>query len=104
MPIDPEFKSKMQVVEQHEGHPVWGPIEPPTKLGIHGEKVAVDFDICIADGACIDVCPVGVFEWYDTPGHPASEKKADPVNEDQCIFCLACETACPVEAIKIFME
>ncbi|HIE36795.1 TPA: ferredoxin family protein, partial [Candidatus Geothermarchaeota archaeon] len=58
----------------------------------------------IADGACIDACPVGVFEWFETPGHPASDKKADPTNEDQCIFCLACETVCPVEAIKVFVE
>ena len=104
MPIDPDFKSKRQQVGEHNGHPVWGPVEEPTKLGIHGNIVAVDFDLCIADGACIDVCPVGVFEWVDTPGHPASDKKADPVNESQCIFCLACETACPPEAIKIFME
>ncbi|MDP7473462.1 MAG: 4Fe-4S binding protein, partial [Candidatus Poseidoniia archaeon] len=25
-----------------------------------------DFDLCIADGACIDACPVEVFEWLDT--------------------------------------
>ncbi|MEM2057596.1 MAG: 4Fe-4S binding protein, partial [Thermoproteota archaeon] len=27
--------------------------------------------------------------------------KADPVRESDCITCLACETACPVQAIKI---
>lgn len=104
MPIDPEFKSKRQIVDQHEGHDVWGPVNPPEQLGIHGSVVAVDFDVCIADGACIDACPVGVFEWFETPGHPLSDKKADPKNESQCIFCLACETVCPVEAIKIFVE
>jgi len=104
LPIDPEFKSKREQVDTHEGHPVWGPVNPPEQLGIHGNAVAVDFDICIADGACIDACPVGVFEWFETPGHPASDKKADPTNEDQCIFCLACETVCPVEAIKVFVE
>ena len=35
-----------------------------------GYNVCVDFDICIADGACIDACPVNVYEWLDTPGHP----------------------------------
>ena len=35
----------------------------PTKLGIHGSHVAVDWEACIADGACMDVCPVSLFEW-----------------------------------------
>jgi NAD-dependent dihydropyrimidine dehydrogenase PreA subunit len=61
----------------------------------------VDFDICIADGACINACPVNVFQWLDTPGHPASEKKADPVNEQACIFCMACVNVCPVAAIDV---
>jgi NAD-dependent dihydropyrimidine dehydrogenase PreA subunit len=46
------------------------------KLGIWGSVVAVDFDICVADGACIDACPVDVYDWIDTPNHPASDKKA----------------------------
>lgn len=104
MPIDPNFKENRQPAGEHEGHTVWGPVEPPEKLGIHGSTVAVDFDICIADGACIDVCPVNVFEWYETPGHPASDKKADPIRESDCIFCMACVTACPVEAILVSSE
>jgi NAD-dependent dihydropyrimidine dehydrogenase PreA subunit len=24
----------------------------------------VDWDSCIADGACIEACPVQVFQWY----------------------------------------
>ena len=35
----------------------------PTKLGIHGTAVAVDWETCIADGACMDVCPVTLYEW-----------------------------------------
>jgi NAD-dependent dihydropyrimidine dehydrogenase PreA subunit len=50
---------------------------------------------------CISVCPVEVFDWLDTPGHPVSEKKSDPVNESACIFCRACEVQCPTQAIKI---
>lgn len=99
--IDPEFMKNRQKAERHVEHDVWGPVEAPAKAGIHGTAVAVDFDICIADGACIDACPVNVFDWLDTPGHPASEKKADPTREADCVFCFACESACPVVAIKI---
>src|SRR5215211_4291213 len=50
-----------------------GPIDPPGQLGIWGQEVCIDFDICIADGACIEACPVNVYEWLETPGHPASD-------------------------------
>lgn len=100
MPIDPNF-AKMPVVSKHLEHDVRGVQEPPAKLGIHGTSVAVDWDVCIADGVCLDVCPVNVFEWADTPGHPQSEKKSDPSREKDCIFCRACEVQCPPQAIKI---
>ncbi|MEO9364835.1 MULTISPECIES: 4Fe-4S binding protein [Candidatus Nitrosocaldus] len=99
--MDPNFTKNRQVAGEHAGHAVWGPVNPPQLLGIHGTYVAVDFDICVADGACIEACPVNVYEWFETPGHPASEKKADPAREADCIFCLACETVCPPMAIKI---
>jgi hypothetical protein len=35
--------------------------------------VAVDFDIRIADGVRLEGCPVDVFEWTGTPGHPESD-------------------------------
>ncbi len=99
--IDVNFRNSRQVAEDHLGHHVWGPVNSPELLGIHGTAVAVDFDICVADGACIEACPVNVFEWLETLGHPASEKKADPTRESECIFCMACETVCPPVAIKI---
>jgi NAD-dependent dihydropyrimidine dehydrogenase PreA subunit len=42
-----------------------------------------------------------VFEWLDTPGHSASEKKAIMIREEECIICRACESVCPVEAVLI---
>ncbi len=71
------------------------------KLGIWGSVVAVDFDICVADGACIEACPVDVYDWIDTPNHPASDKKAIMVREPDCIVCRACEEVCPVVAVLI---
>ena len=35
-------------------------------FGVHGTMVAVDWDSCIADGSCIEACPVNVFQWYRT--------------------------------------
>ena len=58
-------------------------------------------DRCVADGACIDACPVEVFEWIDTPNSSESDKKAIMIREDECIICRACESVCPVEAVLI---
>lgn len=104
LPIDPDFQTKRQVVSEHNGHKVWGPVEPPQKLGIHGTSSAVDWDVCVGDGVCIDVCPVSLYDWVDSPGHPVSERKSDPAREKDCIQCLACEMQCPAQAIKITLQ
>jgi NAD-dependent dihydropyrimidine dehydrogenase PreA subunit len=103
-PIDPKFKDKRQVAGTYQGIKVWGPIDPPGQLGIWGQDVCIDFDICVADGACIEACPVNVYEWLETPGHPASDKKAFMIREKDCIFCMACENVCPPQAVKIFKK
>jgi NAD-dependent dihydropyrimidine dehydrogenase PreA subunit len=103
-PIDTGFKSTRQPVGKFQGIQVWGPYNAPGQLGIWGTDVCVDFDICVSDGACIDACPVNVYEWLDTPGHPASERKPFMIREKDCIFCLACENVCPPQAIKIFKK
>ena len=101
-PIDSDFKSKRSVVGTFQGIKVWGEVDAPGRLGIWGSEVTVDFDICVADGACIEACPVNVYEWLDTPGHPASEKKPFMIREKDCIFCMACENVCPPQCVKIF--
>ncbi|MDE1726311.1 MAG: 4Fe-4S binding protein [Thaumarchaeota archaeon] len=106
-PIDVEFKSKLKVTETFTAPSsggkikIFGPRKGNEVLGIWGEFVSVDFDVCIGDGACIDACPVKVYEWADFPGSPSSEKKPLMAREPDCIFCLACENVCPVQAIKI---
>ena len=129
MPIDKEFYKKLKPIEKHYDHHVWGPgkvgatsqdekvkagyagrgekIEP---LGIHGTFVAVDWDDCIADGACLPTCPVSVFEWEKNPGLSGKDQrigytdKSDPIREADCIWCMACVTVCPTEAIKVDQE
>ena len=148
MPIDPDFPKNHQVIGKHslsDGehyHYVWGPgklqeaaeneevkaafsarNEEQVPLGAHGTMVAVDWDSCVADGACIEACPVQVFQWYrtekDVPpvemanatsagtGSTVKEErkdytdKADPIREHDCIWCMACVTVCPTQAIKV---
>ena len=101
MAIDPNFEENREKAGEENGVAVWGPTDPPEKLGIHGTHVAVDYDICIADGACLEDCPVDVFTWVDTPDHPESELKAEPTHEDQCIDCMLCVDVCPVDAIDV---
>lgn len=150
MPIDPEFPKNHQVIGKHSTedgtyfHFVWGPgrsdaessnnkdvqesyktrDEEYVPLGIHGTFVAVDWDSCIADGACIEVCPVQVYQWYRTDKDvPAIEMtntisagagenrnrdgrldytdKSDPIRERDCIWCMACVSVCPTQAIKV---
>lgn len=108
-PIDVEFKSHIRpsapykVPENGNMIKTWGRGSPKA-LGVWGEYVSVDFDICVADGACIEACPVNVYEWFETAGHPSSEKKPLMAREPDCIFCLACEGVCPPKAVKIFQK
>ncbi len=97
--------------------------EEQVPLGVSGTMVAVDWDSCVADGACIEACPVQVFQWYRTEkdipakdvvgqtfeGTGSSIKderkdmtdKADPIREHDCIWCMACVSVCPPQAIKV---
>ncbi|MCH8085214.1 MAG: 4Fe-4S binding protein [Thaumarchaeota archaeon] len=97
--------------------------EEQVPLGISGTMVAVDWDSCIADGSCIEACPVQVFQWYRTEKDiPAKDvvgqtfegtgkdfkderkdltDKADPIREHDCIWCMACVSVCPPQAIIV---
>ena len=148
MPIPEDFPKglkpigKIALEDGEHFHFIWGPgrkaeaaenkeviaaykargekIEP---LGVSGTMVAVDWDSCIADGACIEACPVQVFQWYrtekDVPAVKAKAQKfagtgssvkeerkdytdkADPIREHDCIWCMACVSVCPPQAIKV---
>ena len=100
--------------------------EKMVKLGISGTMVANDWDSCVADGACIEACPVQIFQWYRTDkdisgidavkdttpwkGVGTTEKearldftdKADPIREHDCIWCMACVSVCPPLAVLVY--
>ena len=109
-PIDIEYKDKMDESSPFKtstGNTLktWGRVGTDnTVLGVWGEYCSVDFDMCIGDGACIDACPVAVYEFFDFPGNVGSTKKPLQINEPDCIFCLACEGVCPPQAIKIYPQ
>ena len=99
--------------------------EEQVPLGISGTMVAVDWDSCVADGACIEACPVQIFQWYRTDkdisgidavkdttpwkGLGTTEKeerldytdKADAIREHDCIWCMACVSVCPPQAVLV---
>jgi ferredoxin len=49
------------------------------------------------DGACVDVCPVDCIYQHD--GGTEALPNQLFVNPEECIYCGACEPACPWEAI-----
>lgn len=148
MPIDPDFPRNHQVIgkishtDGEHFHFFWGPGkaaeaaeneevkhayeshgEELVPLGVSGTMVAIDWDSCVADGACIEACPVQVYQWYRTEKDiPATEAmketfagtgssvkeerkdytdKADPIREHDCIWCMACVSVCPPQAVKV---
>jgi protein-S-isoprenylcysteine O-methyltransferase Ste14/ferredoxin len=101
LPIDPAFQKNRNKVGKEEGIAIWGPVEPPKKLGIRGTYVAVDWDICTGCGTCLEVCPMQLYEWKETLGHPTSERKPLPIKELDCVQCYTCESECPIQAIRV---
>ena len=97
--------------------------EKMEKIGVSGTMVAVDWDSCVGDGACIEACPVQVFQWYRTEKNITAKKainetfagtgssvkeerkdysdKADPIREHDCIWCMACVSVCPPQAVLV---
>ena len=94
LPIDPDFQSN-KVATIYDGLSNWK--DASSDQGIYGTNVAVDFDSCIGDGACIEVCPANVFDWHGA----GVDRKAIPRRERDCIYCFGCEAVCPKSAIRV---
>ncbi len=94
VPIDPNFQAS-RYPTTYDALKVWKNVS--STLGIYGTDVAVDFDSCIGDGACIEVCPVNVFDWHGA----GAARKAIPARERDCIYCFGCEAVCPKFAIRV---
>ncbi|ABK78338.1 ferredoxin [Cenarchaeum symbiosum A] len=148
MPIDPKFVENLEVAgktlhsDGENKHFIWGKGkkgvaaeneevkaayaahgEEIVPLGVHGTTVAVDWDDCTAEGACMSVCPVQVYQWYRTEKDTSADSalndtyagtglveqderldksdKSQPIREHDCTQCMACQEACPNQAILI---
>jgi NAD-dependent dihydropyrimidine dehydrogenase PreA subunit len=101
LPVDPDFQKNRKKVGKEKGIAIWGPVDPPEKLGIRGTYVAVDWDLCTGCGLCLEICPAQVYEWRETAEHPTSQKKPFPVKATKCICCYQCEKQCSVQAIRV---
>ncbi|CAN5575322.1 hypothetical protein BH23THE1_BH23THE1_29500 [soil metagenome] len=87
MPIDSDFPKNHQIIGKHKNadgryHFAWGPARTDAEssehadvqeaynqrneeyvgLGVHGTFVVLDWDSCISDRACIEACPVQVYQ------------------------------------------
>lgn len=59
----------------------------------NGTTLKLDTPACIGCGACVEVCPHGVFSIQD--------RKATIVDRPACMECGACARNCPVEALAV---
>ena len=81
-----------------------------TPIGRARWDVAVNYHACEGKQTCLEVCPTDVFEMRKTRvKHPLfrlkiivhGDMQAVPVNEEACIGCMKCVTACPEVAIAV---
>ena len=66
-------------------------------------RVIVDFDACEGAAVCADICPMNVYDIVEMPDYN-NDRKAQPTRMEDCIFCMACVSACPTQAITIEEE
>jgi len=59
------------------------------------EKINIDQDTCNGCKMCVNACFVDALR-FDS----AAERPVAAYTED-CVWCLACEMACPVNAIEV---
>ena len=58
-------------------------------------KIEIDKDMCNSCKTCVDACFVDVFRW------DAKEERPIAAYPEDCVWCLACEMACPVQCIEV---
>jgi NAD-dependent dihydropyrimidine dehydrogenase PreA subunit len=95
LPVVPDDSQEIGALRMHKDLKLWR--KTKSDVGIYGTSVAVDFDLCVVDIACIDVSPVNVIDWFGA----GDNRKVMPTKERDCIFCFGCEGACPKCTIRV---
>ena len=60
--------------------------------------ISIDLDMCNGCKTCVDSCWVDVLRWDDKEERPIVAYLED------CVWCFACELACPVKCIEVMPE
>ena len=58
-------------------------------------RIEIDLDSCNGCKVCVDSCFLDVLRWDEENDKPVVAYPED------CVWCLACEDACPVECIEV---
>jgi NAD-dependent dihydropyrimidine dehydrogenase PreA subunit len=64
-------------------------------MGRYNTKIEIDQGMCNSCKMCVGACFVDVIRWDDKEERPIVAYPED------CVWCLACEEACPVQCIEV---
>lgn len=62
------------------------------------KKIEIDLDKCKKCKTCVNACFVDVLRWNET------EKTPVVAYPEDCVWCLACEVACPAQCIEVIPD